>query len=95
MDGQGEILFEDGRYRLIKHNIQDRSFLFHSCAEDPDHSGWLAFQPPRLGACPYCKEKPSDEIVGLFLLHNWDDPQKSPRKYYSNVRFSGLAEAVK
>lgn len=67
------ILHEDRKFRLYATNDRTGSFLAHACVRTLEPKKWYAWRTQR---CGLCGEDPSDEIRGLYLLHNWDRLQK-------------------
>ena len=65
------VLHEDGEFRLYEYN-ETMSFLAHQCDLYPNtaRGEWWFFPTPHL--CYQCGAVPSDEIMGLYMLHNWD-----------------------
>ena len=72
---EGVVLHEDGAFRLY-HMGRDKSVLAHKCGSYPEPSKekWW-FLPHHSHKCFMCGAVPSDEIRGLYTLHNWDRRQ--------------------
>jgi len=70
------ILHEDGEFRLIRLDNPEFvglvSVLAHKCRmyPPPSRKKWWFLAAPH--KCTVCGTVPSDEIQGLYRLHNWD-----------------------
>ena len=66
------ILHEDGEFRLLQVDRAESSCLAHRCHSYPPPAKEVWWYLPSPLKCFMCGAVPSDEIRGLYNLHNWD-----------------------
>lgn len=70
------VLFQDGDWRICRTGVagkRNNSAIYHRCGDDHDlvQQWWHISHASR---CLYCATKVPDPIMGLWLLHTWDQP---------------------
>jgi NAD-dependent dihydropyrimidine dehydrogenase PreA subunit len=90
-----EVLFEQEGFQVSKYPGLTKPQLVHRCSVK-EHStavAELVHKHPKTGQwkCSYCYRICPDDVITVWTLL---DGVKPPIKYYSTVKFSGLAEAV-
>ncbi len=102
-DGTSEVLFEQDGFQVSQYSGMDNIQLVHRCPMKTENVGKASgysddtaefvSQSVITGAwrCDYCYLKCPDDVVTVWTMM---EGNKSLNKYYSRVKFSGLAEAV-
>lgn len=66
-----DILHQDGEFRLFRMS-ETQSYLAHRCSLYPGAAKTIWWFLPNQKYCLTCGIVPSNEILGIYILHNWD-----------------------